>query len=412
MAVIPSFAAFRDALVRRHGPAGDDIRHELFFQQFRAAPWGRAWAALARDAWLLRRPPSPSVPPPGDRPWAVLVATLAGGNGWGTLQRALPAITAAGLIPVVLAHPRLDAAAFPPHLPLLRPVLAGASALAWPFGAGRAAAALTRRRLWRRAVAAVLAGRRGVLVLHNDFDMMSRASLATGWPSLCLQHGVPTDEFFPALADFQVVWGDSSAQAYQAAGTDPARLVVDALGRGERAGGAASVDGPPQGLALVSQTHAAIFGPGLPPALGRVAQALSAMAGGRAPLAALLHPGEAGRNPYAGVAASLPPHDWLSRHRPALVLAFCSTMAVDAALAGHWVAALDLGLAGNAAAHAVADPPLRVADAADALALYRRLGDDADFRQWAKACQQRWLDATFSSGRQGLLGLLRKVTPP
>lgn len=402
-----SFAAFRDELVRRHGIAGDDIRHELFFQRYRTAPLARAWAALAHDAWLLRRPPVPAQPaPPRNRPWAVLVATLAGGNGWGTLARALPSVTAAGLQPVVLAHPRLDQAVFPPSVPVLRPFLMGWPLLALPSAAGAEAAALARRRMWRRAVAAALDGGRGVLLLHNDFDPMSGATLAQGWPSICLQHGAPTDEFFPARADFQVVWGDSSAQAQASAGTDPARLVLDPLGRGDRA---VAVAEPPKALALVSQTHAAIFGPDLKPALRRVAAELARLSGTEVPLAALLHPAEGGRNPYA-LAASLPPHPWLEHQRPALVLAFCSTMAVDAALAGHWVACLDLGLPGNAGAHAVADPPLRVDSAAAAVALYRRLHADPGFRAQAGACQQRWLDATFSAEREGLLGLLRKVT--
>lgn len=410
------FATFVRELERHHGADAALLRHELFFQAGHASrlpPRLRALAALARDAALLCRPAASL---PLGRHSAVLVTTLAGASGWGTLARALPSLHAAGHHPVILAHPRLPPDALPGHLPILRPGGVGTAALAAALrivAAGRAgmvAAARARRALWRAALARCLGNWRGVLVLHNDFDMMSATSLPWGKPSLCLQHGIPTDEFFPAAAERQVVWGDSSRRAYAQAGVPDHALVMDCLSRATACPRPAAA---PAGLALVSQTHATIFGPSLADALARLAAELGALA---PPLAVLLHPNEGDRHPYgglAGVAVHRPPHPLLSSGgaAPHLVLAHCSTAALDAALAGHWVAGIRLALGGNRAAHLVADPPLTVASAAEAAALAGRLQTDTSFRDGAALAQQRWLAATFASDGGGLELLLRQRKP-
>lgn len=408
------FRTFVRELERRHGADAALLRHELFFQAGGGGPPRlRALAALVRDAALLSRPAS-RLPP--DRHNAVLVATLAGGNGWGTLARALPSLHGAGLHPAILAHPRLPSVALPGHLPILRPGgvgLAGLAAALRILAAGNGsmvAAARARRALWRAAIAKCLGSWRGVLVLHNDFDMMSATCLPWGKPSLCLQHGIPTDEFFPAAADRQVVWGDSSRRAYAEAGVPPQALIVDSLGRGTAC---PRPEAPPAALALVSQTHAAIFGPALAQALARLAAELGALA---PPLHVLLHPNEGDRHPYgglAGVKVSRPPHARLSAGSgtPDLVLAHCSTAALDAALAGHWVAGIRLELDGNRAAHMVADPPLNVGSADEAAALFQRLAADAAFRHSAGLAQRRWLAGTFAADGGALEQLLRQRTP-
>lgn len=405
MGMTGPFPSYLRALEARYGPEAGAVRHELFFAERQAFPRLRGWAALLRDAaWLTRRG---SAWRSSGEALAVLVTTLPGASGWKTLERALPAIARAGLTPVVLAHPRLPASLFPSDLPLLRPAGARLRAMLPDRGPGRVGAALARRALWRQAVANVLAGERGVLLLHNDFDMMSASSLGLGWPTICLQHGIPTDEFFPCRADFQVVWGASSAASYAEAGTDRACLVVDALGRGDRAPGLPSA--PPRSLALVSQTQAAIFGPELPARLTSFAAALAARG---LPLTALLHPGEASRSPYGRLPFSQPPHAWLSAERPVLVMAFCSTMAIDCALAGHWVLNLDLGIPGNGPAHAVADPPLHASSPEEAGLLFQRLVDDKEFRMLAAQRQQAWLKATFAHSPGGLETILRRAVLP
>ncbi|AVM73180.1 hypothetical protein [Magnetospirillum gryphiswaldense] len=404
MALSP-FAAFVAELQQRHGPEVDLVRHELFFQGQKRFPGGRGALALARDALLLARPSRRQPLPTGLL--AVLVATLAGSSGWSSLARALPAIATAGLTPVVLAHPRLDPSLFPADVPVLRPGglgLAGLDPAGW-LG-GWVAQAQARQKLWIRAVAGLLADRRGVLVLHNDFDMMSTASLHSGWPSVCLLHGIPTDEFFPCRADYQIVWGPSSRQAFADCGVASARLVVDSLGRG--AGDGAGPDGPPQVLAVASQTQAVIFGPHLAAHLKAFVAGLHQL---DRRMVVLLHPREGGRHPYGAVPTSLPPHVVLQAPQPALVLAHCSTLAIDAALAGHWVAAVEFPHTANQAAYAVATPPLRVKSAGEAFALYGRLSDDEAFRRQAAIRQKAWLNNTFSPETGGLSRLLGKIVP-
>lgn len=405
MALSP-FAAFVAALQRHHGPEAELVRHELFFQEQKRFAGGRGALALARDALVLARPSRHRPFPAG--PLAVLVATLSGSNGWACLARALPAIAAAGLTPVVLAHPRLDPSLFPACVPVLYPGGLGLADLD-PAGwlGGRVAQAQARQKLWLRAITGLLAGQRGVLVLHNDFDMMSTACLRSGWPSVCLLHGIPTDEFFPCRADYQIVWGASSWQAFAECGVPPERLVVDSLGRG--AGDLIAPDGPPQILAVASQTQAVIFGPHLPAHLQTFVAELHRL---ERRMVVLLHPAEGGHHPYGAVLASRPPHAVLQAPQPTLVLAHCSTLTIDAALAGHWVAGLDFPHTANLAAHAVCAPPLRVKDAGEAFALYRRLSDDDAFRRQAAIRQKAWLNNTFSPDSGGLSRLLGKIVPP
>ncbi len=398
---------------RRHGPETVWLRHELFFQQARPGPLGRYWRAaggLFRDAaWLVRPVDSPAS---RRHRLGVLVTTLHGSSGWGALAHAVASVREAGLFPLILAHPRLERASLPTDIPVmflggLNPATAMGEALR--RGLSPFAAARSRRALWNRAVERALGGRSGILIVHNDFDMMSVSCLESGWPSVCLQHGVPTDEFFPVRADYQVVWGESSVHAYLGKGVPGHRLVVDSLGRGARYGGPPTE--PPLGLSLVSQGHAAIFGDALPELLHSFAEGLCRE---WPETTILLHPGEVGRHVYGGGLTPhlrRPPHAVLrpGHNPPALVLGYCSTAMIDAALAGHWVAAILGPLGGNEPALDVARPPLRVATPSEAAGLYHRLHDDSGFREDAARLTDDWIRQTFSPSPGGLCGLLRSL---
>lgn len=408
--MVSDFPSYVATLQKHYGSQAVAVRHELFFLGQRRFPAGRAALALLRDAVQLVA--QREMPLPDAESLAVLVATLPGSAGWDTLARALGPIRRAGLRPVVLAHPRLDSGLFPKEIDVRRPGRPAANVLAASLAAaagGTVAATVARRRLWAAGLARVLERRRGWLILHNDFDMMSAASLGLGWPSICLQHGIPTDEFFPVRADRHLVWGASSADAFARAGVDRDALAEDALGRAAPPFPAPA--GPPGGLALLSQGHAAILGPGLPSALRRFAQGLEREAPGSL---VLLHPREMGRpHPYGGLPALAicePPHALLRGGEGDLhlVVGYCSTAMLDAAIAGHWVAGLELDLTGNAAARSVAVPPLRVRSAVEAVALVRRLAEDGEFRARAAAGQCRWLADTFAAEAGELERLLRE----
>lgn len=416
-----SFSEHLTALRQHFGDEAVDVRHELFYLaagKTSLAAGLRAFGALLRDAWLLLLRAGPGLPVSAGRQ-AILLTTLHGASGWGTLERSLPALALAGYERLILAHPRLSSKAFPSNLQVARPARAGVADL---LSSLRVlvdtlllrrplllACCLARRRLWQGSLRRTLANSRGVLLLHNDFDLMSRAAINKGLPAICLQHGVPTDEFFPTRADWYLIWGGSSRQAFDAVDSRSSRLVEDALGRGQVPLRALEA---PDGLALLSQTHAYVLGDRIDSALREFADALLK----RAPQARiLLHPLE--REPYTGPAALAtrhPPHPELQPGAcaPRLVMGYCSTAMLDAALAGHWVVALQLPLDGNHAARSVLAAPLRAATAEQAVAVYRRLREDAEFRREAAEAQAQWLRASFSSQSGGLTGLLERIDQP
>jgi hypothetical protein len=405
-------------LHRRFGEEAADVRHELLYLAAGRTPLKaglRALGALLRDIRLLLQNNGPRLKPLEGRQ-AVLLTTLAGTSGWGALQRTIPLLEAAGYEPVILAHPRLPEQVFPPERPVFRP----ARVDSWAWCAALhvflttlcqrkpllIACCLTRRRLWAGSLRATLKGSRGVILLHNDFDLMSRAAIGQGVSTLCVQHGVPTDEFFPTRADWYLVWGDNSRAAFDAQPDSLTQLVEDGLGRGSKPDIALT---PPQGISLLSQTHAHVLGDDIHQALNDFAKALL----DHAPSARiLLHPLEV--TPYTGAAALATrraPHPELQAKTEAscLVVGYCSTAMLDAALAGHWVVALQLPLQGNLAARSILAAPLRAKTAQQVVELYQRLHEDAAFRHEIAEAQAQWLRSSFSTEPGGLASLLHRI---
>ncbi len=433
-----AFRAVHEELTLRFGPEAALARHELFFHAATPRGWRPRWAqalravaAAIRDLWWLYGAIGPRRALRAGE--VAAVATLPGPSGWRTLARARAtmAVPAAALL-----HPRMgrsveDGASV---VWLLRPSLS--ALLTRPsFGvAGRAAqvrgsrrisavavaATVWRRGLWRSAWRRSLAAAPGALLLHNDFDMMNAAAVGLGWPTICLQHGVPTDEFFPARADWQVVWGLTSEQAYRDAGVPAERLVVDALGRDEAAIEGDAIEGedePPSGLVLLSQTHALILGPEARRALVDFATAAARNPG----LRILLHPQEArGRAPYPalpGASIERPPHPALTvgGEAGALVVGLCSTALFDALIAGHFVVGLEYpplqleAAAENRAARLVASPPERVVDGGAAVALLERLQADPQVRAAHRRRLNDWRRNSFSPAKGGFKALLAQI---
>jgi hypothetical protein len=402
---------------QRFGEEAAAVRHELFFLaagRARLSAGLRGFGALLRDVRLLLTSSQSLTNSP--KPQAILLTTLQGASGWATLERSLRAVAAAGYQPIVLAHPRLSSDLFPPGLSVVRPAKVDAATLAATLRVlvvnlirSRPlvlASCLARRRLWEGSLRRTLTGSRGVLLLHNDFDMMSRSAIGLGLPAVCLQHGVPTDEFFPTNADWYLTWGGSSRSAFEAADSRSSQLIDDALGLETRASQPLIA---PDGLCLLSQTHAQVLGEGIESALHDFADALLKSA----PQARiLLHPQEG--QPYAGslaMATRRPPHPELKPEArgSSLVMGYCSTAMLEAAFAGHWVVALQLRLDGNLPARSILAAPLRAETAYQAVALYHRLIGDADFRREAAEAQRQWLRDSFSTRPGGLQQLLQNI---
>ena len=400
---VPDWQAFLEML--RSGFSDDALacRHEIYFlhRKYYGAR-ARAVAALMRDLWLLLRTPvAPSVPP-----HMVAVATLPGSSGYGTVQRAMDALAPRHNV-ALIAHPRvpLAAAALRPARIRWRDTVTATFA-AWrhlrhrchPLSRVIVASCIMRHHLWRASWRAY-ADRNPHwthALLHNDFDMMNSAlicALAPQVKTMCVQHGIPTAEFFPTRAPIQIVWGDSSRAIY-AAQAPEATLVIDALGRLEHA---AVPQGPPQAIYLLSQTHTSIFGLDL-----RVHfEALAAALAPHAPLHILLHPEEVKRRGlYAPFSACIarPPHALLHSGRaPVMVVGFASTALFEAAAAGHYVAVMQWPARQSESARDLCRAPMQCADAQAVLAFYHRLRESEAARRTSHAAQHDWLEATFRS---------------
>lgn len=420
-----SFQIFLSELDATGNPLLTGIRHELYFiavrngqRQSAGRQTLRAVLALIRSLKELCWRSFPALPSgPADGPVnGLAVASLPGANGWQSLLPLIRQGQAAGLTLRALWHPRLkgtDAAGIPVHQlprPRLRDGLAAAAQClrmlrqknCGPVPAAAAAATLLRSLLWQSAWRRLGATVRAPLLLHNDFDMMNAASRASGMPHLVLQHGIPTDEFFPCFGTRQIVWGESSAAGYAPHLPPGGRAIPDGLGRRERLPAPSAAAAPPQAAALISQTHTPIFGPGL-----RERLLSFAAESGNGPLTVLLHPAEgAAPGPYMpapGLTVRAAPHPLLSAAAPPMLIAgFCSTALIDAALCGHYVVGLDWPLPGSETARRIARPPAGVGSFAELHSLLHRLQNDATARERHRQQQHDWLKTLFAPTGQAL----------
>ncbi|MFD1840895.1 hypothetical protein [Paracidovorax cattleyae] len=406
------FPEFRQALLDQYGEEAADTRHEAYFLARRGGMAVlRALLAALRDAWLCWR--LPAEPEPESLGGWVALATLPGSNGWAALAPCVADLAQRGIACSVLMHPRLRG-----RVAGREPARPSAQAWRHALGAWRLRAlqdgvpavspwlvrsCVFRQRLWRGAWERTLAAHPGgTLLLHNDFDLYAVALLraaGTGWRSVCVQHGLPTDEFFPARAQRHVLWGPSSAEVYARHG-----VAAHALGYGpvraiHRAPGAPV----PAALYLVSQTHTPIYGRPLAAEFLALARKLAQDRPGGLTLQILLHPEEVrGGHPYAGTELAplcrQPPHAPLAAGGPpAVVAGFCSTALLEAAACGHYVVGMDWPAAASAGAQAVGRPARQVADAPALSALVRQLCGDAGERAAFLAQQSCWLQRSFDA---------------
>lgn len=424
------YRSFRAVLAETHGDAGLAVRHELFSHTVGPRGWRGKPAQIARTLLVaLRDLARLASAPAADRVPArhpVAAVSLPGASGWGTLRQTVSDLAAAGTPATVILHPRLPLRreSVPGHEgPVRRLSLRAPGAIAGAVRAGlrhqsspspkpspslsvwAVRLALVRLELWRAAWRA--ATERGTTVLlHNDFDVFSAGAIGDGRKTICLQHGLPTDEFFPCRADRQAVWSEACAAAYRQQGAEAGRLFVARF----RDRPAVRHDGaaPPTGIALLSQSHAT---PILPDIADRLtALALDLHASG-VPLRILLHPEEVRRgHPYPERLAALlshPPHPLLTTEgEPWLVAGLLSTALPDLAGLGHFTVGLGWDIRGQEAARAIGQPPRRAGTAGAIEALFAALGDPALRADFHKE-QQDWLARLFAPGAHPLSALLR-----
>lgn len=403
-----SFRDFCAGLETRFGPEVLSVRHELYFTARRHGRWvpkvfqgARAIAALGLTIFDLMLRPGPRWR--GGDAEGLLVASLPGDNGWQGLRPFLRQAQSQGMKIAALWHPRLgrrdsqgEAEVFwlprPSVAELARAIRHGLRLLRMhhaEVASVAAAANLARGLLWRAAWRRLAHQHRAALALHNDFDLMGAAATDCGLPTLVLQHGVPTDEFFPCRAEAQAVWGATSAAVF---GGEASRLLEDGLGRLEAQ--CLSSGRPPQEIILISQSHTDLYGSDLK---GDFLAWASAMEAQELPFSVWLHPAEgAAPGPYRQAVAA--PHPELKQisGAPKLVIGFASTALLDAALAGHYVVGLEGDLPGSLAAQVVARPPMRVADVEALAQLWSDLQVSEAARDELAAAGQAWVAQSFA----------------
>lgn len=412
------FHEFRERLVALCGMEAAGARHEIFFilgRRSRLPAVLRALLAALRDAWLCLRLPAATTPSAS----VVAVASRRGPSGLGALSPSLRSLDENRIHWTLIAHPRLRGArgARLPARPAAWAWRRATAALWMSLDMAGAEAfvvrcCLFRLRLWHGAWTATLSGGQGgFIVLHNDFELFNVAAIEAGagrWDSLCVQHGLPTDEFFPTRARLQMVWGETSRTAYAALGTAPEALLFGPARSWEHSSAEAPVS-----IRLVSQTHTPVYGRLLSPDFVALAEALARRFPDPERFTILLHPeevrlGHPYRSETLAAFCRAPPHAELhDGARPALLVGFCSTALVEAACRGHLVIGMEWEVPASRAALTIGRPPLTAPDARALCELLERLLTERSAQAEAMALQADWLRRTFASGEAWLTELGR-----
>ncbi|MGJ4953880.1 hypothetical protein [Bradyrhizobium sp. HKCCYLS20291] len=404
------FAGFVAELQHAYGAEAASARHEIFFIAQRTSwlgPRPRALLAAVRDALLCLMANSTSVSAA-----VVMIASRPGPSGIDALQPFMADLDRRGILYDIAVHPRLRRAvsgASGPGRPPWSAWMHACRAFVLTFEkpdwrAFVVRCCLFRLRLWQGAWSRTLGAQRGgALVLHNDFELFCVAALLAGgtrWHGVCVQHGLPTDEFFPTRAPRQIVWGESSRRAYLDKGTPPAVLRY-----GPHTQIVTRQDRPlAQAIGLVSQTHTPVFGRALSADFLDIAERIAARFAGRE-LAIHLHPEEVRLgHPYTSerlaVLCRRPPHaEFGGDTGPSKILVgFCSTALIQAAQNGHLVIGMNWPVTASRQALSVGRPEI-VADDADQLCdLVDRLLADPAARADMLERQRSWLARSFAHG--------------
>ncbi len=203
-AVLP-WPKFLDRLQQIHGFEAAICRHEIYFLHYKRWMRVRAVAAMARDIALLYVAPFfASVPAVDAACYAVV--TLDGASGYETVKRAMAALPS-HITCAVVTHPRVKSAALCPARPVGRALVdalrKAMQRLLLPRGELSrvvVASCVLRSVVWQASWQRFYTQHPAMrwCVLHNDFDMMSSAAVAALSPyvtTICVQHGIPTDEF-------------------------------------------------------------------------------------------------------------------------------------------------------------------------------------------------------------------------
>lgn len=411
-----SIFSFQRKLKNSFGDEISHIRNELYFAS-RANPviaLLKALASLFRDlAYCIGLPRKIKI---SEDISYVFCVSLMGSSGWGALEPYFRLFPPSKIL--VIKHPRIKR--HKGWINPLAPTINGwrkffkiLSANNGPknFGIGNLLIRiyLARAALWVEVWKSTISQLEGVkkIILHNDFDMFSRGAVKSCQifevSTLCIQHGLPTDEFFPTSSNSYLVWGDSSARAFKMLDLSSPNLNSGRLMSAyeEKID---QIKDCPEEIALVSQTHTPIYGIDLAEKLICLSKKIVELNKGinGVNFSILLHPEECRvRNPYAGNLkkfCSRPPHKKLIRckgQNPILVIGFCSTALIESARSGNFVLGLDWEINASYGAYSVGAPPVKVKTAQEILDIFNQLRYEVGYREFFIAKQSEWVSSAF-----------------
>jgi hypothetical protein len=270
-----------------------------------------------------------------------------------------------------------------------------------------------RFQLWRAVIRQYVDVNNSVVVAHNDFDVFSAAAVSCVKQSVCIQHGIPTDEFFPTNANLQLVWGRQFVNLYSAKGVPEKKLAVWHALKKHRKTSDSLCELRPMVVNLVSQSHTNVYGIDFTPGLVSASISLLQVAEKEnISFRVLLHPEEVRRDlqPYKGIQGSVykPPHGvFADSAHVEIVVGFASTALIAAAQLGHLVIGIEAeNISASIAAYRVTKPIITVPQVKLATTIHQLL-NDREKRVEHINRQADWIDSLYGDSNSDMLvGLL------
>jgi len=275
--------------------------------------------------------------------------------------------------------------------------------------------ATLRANIWNYAIRRSMPKSR-VVYVHNDFDFVGanavRISKENKKHTICIQHGLPTAEFFPPNADIHVVWGEAFEKLYKRKSNDVKVFIRSDIERLSLGDGVNDQNIPPREIVLVSQTHATVFGFDIKAEFKKILEKYFSSSC-KLPIKVLLHPREQddwlGEHPH--IVFSHPPHLELQDSCDSkVVVGFCSTALFECASRGHYVIGLDWGNKTEEDIEMIT-PPFKVSSLSEAADIVEKLHCDSVYRKEFSGILNDWLSsvAERNLSTSEIVGKIREI---
>lgn len=338
----------------------------------------------------------------------IFFVTLSGASGYGSMKRIEQILFSQNKNFKIYKHPRIRD--LPNSVPFAKPNFFNAiktfsSAIRWlkdtDFPFILVSTLYFRHCLWIETLKSTVDTSRShpMILLHNDFDILANSAtqLFGSDKCVCIQHGVPTDEFFPLSAKYQLVWGETSANIYYKSGHPKEDIfLLDTL----NAKLINKNDQPIEEVVFFSQSHTEIYGVKFNKLTEKHIKNFQTEETNDV-LNILLHPMESyNKSLYVrlkkNISVTSPPHSALTNHsKRYLVSSFSSTALIEAALIGNIPIGINFDSKASNDALSVVCPPVTVSSFIELFEFRDRFNSDHKFRMQIEKKISSWLEKTF-----------------